>query len=161
MKTLNVDRELARLRKTGVKDLCEEYAALFGEQTRSRNKDWLVKRIVWRMQANAYGDLSERAKQRALELANDSDLRLQAPREPLPRTQTVVVESPASVRLPMPGTILTREYKGRQVAVTIRERGFEYEGELFRSLSAVANRINGTHVHGFLFFRLGKYVDPP
>jgi hypothetical protein len=37
---------------------------------------WLVKRIAWRMQALAEGDLSERARRRAAELANDADLRL-------------------------------------------------------------------------------------
>ncbi|MCA9095467.1 MAG: DUF2924 domain-containing protein [Planctomycetaceae bacterium] len=157
MKTLNVDRELARLRKTGVKDLCEEYANVFGEPTRSRNKDWLIKRIIWRMQANAFGDLSERAKQRALEIANDADLRLQAPRQPSPRAHQVAVMSPAPGRLPIPGTLLTREYKGKQIDVLVRDRGFEFEGELFRSLSAVAKKITGTHVNGYLFFRLGKY----
>jgi len=157
MKTLNVERELARLRKTGVKHLCEEYATLFGEETRSRNKDWLIKRIVWRIQANAYGDLSERARQRALELANDADLRLQAPRQLPPRTRGVQVESPAAARLPTPGTILTREYKGERLAVTVRDNGFEYEGEYFKSLSAVAKKITGSHVNGYLFFRLGKY----
>jgi len=157
MKTVNVERELARLRKTGVKDLCEEYATLFGEPTRSRNKDWLIKRMIWRLQANAYGDLSQRARQRALELANDADLRLQAPRQLPPRTQVVQVDSPASARLPTPGTILTRDYKGRRLSVTVREDGFEFEGDYFKSLSAVAQQITGTHVNGYLFFRLGKY----
>ena len=35
-------------------------------------QEWLVKKIIWRMQANAEGDLSERAKRRALELANEA-----------------------------------------------------------------------------------------
>ncbi|MBU6172356.1 MAG: DUF2924 domain-containing protein [Planctomycetes bacterium] len=58
-------------------------------------------------------------------------------------------------RLPPPGSMLHREYKGRQIRVLIVNNGFEYEGQLFKSLTAVANAITGSHVNGFQFFRLG------
>lgn len=73
---LNVDKELASLRRMSVGQLRVRYAEVFGEATRSRHKQWLIKRILWRMQALAEGDLSERARRRAVELANDADLRL-------------------------------------------------------------------------------------
>ena len=63
---LNVEKEHARLRKLGTKELRERYFEVHQEESRSGNKDWLIKRILWRMQANAEGDLSERAKRRAL-----------------------------------------------------------------------------------------------
>ena len=50
--------------------------------------------------------------------------------------------------------MLHREYKGRQIRVLIVNNGFEYEGQLFKSLTAVANAITGSHVTGFLFFRI-------
>ena len=56
--------------------LRDRYAELFGEETRANNKPWLVKRIAWRLQALAEGDLSERALQRAAALAIDADLRM-------------------------------------------------------------------------------------
>ena len=37
-------------------------------------------RIPWRIQANAWGGLSERARGRALEIADDADLRIPAPK---------------------------------------------------------------------------------
>ena len=77
---LNMAREVAALKRMTVKELRGRYVEVFGEATRSGNKDWLRKRIAWRMQANARGDLSERARQRAEELANDSDLRTNAPK---------------------------------------------------------------------------------
>ena len=49
--------------------------------------------------------------------------------------------------------MLHRDYKGRQIRVLIVNNGFEYEGQLFKSLTAVANAITGSHVTGFLFFR--------
>jgi hypothetical protein len=54
----------------------------------------------------------------------------------------------------MPGAILTREYKGETVQVTVRDHGFEYLGEVYRSLSAVAKAVTGSHWNGHYFFGL-------
>src|SRR5437763_1361393 len=48
------------------------YRELFGEESRSSNHAHLFRRIAWRLQAKAQGDLSERARKRALELAEDA-----------------------------------------------------------------------------------------
>ena len=76
----NIAKEVAALGRLTVKDLRTKHVEVFGEATRSGNKDWLRKRIAWRIQANASGDLSERARRRAEELANDADLRTTAPK---------------------------------------------------------------------------------
>ena len=60
-------------------------------------------------------------------------------------------------RLPVPGTVLCRPYKGKEVRVKVQAQGIEYEGNQYPSLSAVAKAITGSHTNGFLFFRLGKY----
>jgi hypothetical protein len=73
---LNVGKEVAALQRMTVKELREKYAEAFGEETNANNKVWLVKRIAWRIQALAEGDLSEHARRRAAELANDADLQL-------------------------------------------------------------------------------------
>ncbi len=75
---LNMTKEMTALRKMTVQQLKAKYAEVFGDETRTGNKAWLVKRIAWRMQANAEGGLSEQARKRALELANDSDVRTTA-----------------------------------------------------------------------------------
>jgi hypothetical protein len=79
--TNDVAKELAALPRMGLTALREKYAEVFGEGTASKNLPWLRRRIAWRIQANAEGDLSERAKARAAELARDADLRITAPRE--------------------------------------------------------------------------------
>lgn len=71
---LNVQKELAGLKKMTPAELRVRYAEVFGEGSRSGHKEWLIKRIIGRMQANEVGDLSERARRRAMELANDADL---------------------------------------------------------------------------------------
>ena len=156
---MNLDQELAALPRLTLADLRYRYAQVFGETTRVGNKAWLVKRIAWRLQALAEGDLSERARRRAAELAHDADLRLSPPR---PRSTVPVAapDRPARLpgkrndRLPPAGTILTRLYKGTTVHVRVLEQGFVYEGTIYPSLSAVAKAITGSHCSGHLFFHL-------
>ena len=159
---INVGKEVAGLERMTVGELRTKYAEVFGEATNAHHKQWLVRRIIWRMQALAGGELSERARQRAQELANDADLRVSAPkvttRTPIASTSraAATVGIPADRRLPMPGTIITREYKGQSLQVVVLKQGFEFEGESFKSLSAVAKAITGSHCNGYLFFRLIK-----
>jgi len=160
---MNVGKEIAVLKHMTVAELRARYADVFGEETRSHHKDFLVKRIAWRLQSQAEGDLSERARARAAELANDADIRMSPPRRAArPDGQPVAVGTlriSADKRLPMAGTVLTREYKGRTVIVTILPNGFEYEGKVHRSLSAVAKAVTGTHWNGYHFFNLLKGGD--
>ncbi|GMU35132.1 MAG: DUF2924 domain-containing protein [Planctomycetia bacterium] len=58
------------------------------------------------------------------------------------------------IRLPPPGSMLRRAYKGRDLIVTILESGFEFEGRRYRSLSAIAKVVTGAHWNGLLFFGL-------
>jgi hypothetical protein len=144
-------QELARLPRLGVADLRSRYAELFGETTRTGNKAWLVKRLAWRLQALAEGDLSERARQRAAELAHDADLRLSPPRTLATPAKPRV---PHGDHLPPPGTILCRPYKGEVLQVKVLRDGFAFEGKLYQTLSAVAKAITGSHCSGRRFFHL-------
>jgi Protein of unknown function (DUF2924) len=158
--------EMAALPRLRVSELRAKFAAVCGEPTPSHNKLWLVKRIAWRLQALAEGDLSERARQRAAQLVYDADLRLSPPRTDLapsdqaePPAPTLHV--PTDDRLPRPGTILTRRYKGRTLQVQVLDHGFRFEDQVYRSLSAVAKAVTGSHCSGHFFFRLTeKGTDP-
>jgi hypothetical protein len=164
MKT-SIAEQLEELRSMTVPELRGRYAEVFGEESRSRHKDWLRKRIAWRTQANAEGGLSERALRRVEELANDSDLRLVAPKAgDLLTGRTVIgrLTTPTrDRRLPTPGTILTREYRGRKLVVTVLPQGFEYEGTVYRSLTAVAKAITGSHWNGLHFFGIAGKGERP
>jgi hypothetical protein len=129
-----------------VGELRERYIDVFGEETRSQHKDFLRKRIAWRIQALAEGGLSERAKRRAEEIANDADLRIRTPRDPVKpglmevrqRSVTGRLLQLMDTRLPLPGTLLVREFQGRDIVVKVLDKGFEYDGRHFKSLSAIA-----------------------
>ena len=147
--SLNIAREIAALRRLSTRELRAKYAEVFGDEARTtNNRVWLVRRIAWRLQALAEGDLSERARQRAAELANDADIRLSPPR------LTTVPAHATRKRLPRPGTVLSRLYKGETLQVKVLEHGVSFDGTVYTSLSAVAKAITGSHCSGNLFFKL-------
>ena len=151
--SINVKAGLAALQHLSPKQLRAKYADVFGEASRSGNKDYLVKRIGWRIQLLAEGGLSERAKARAAELARDADIRVTVPRTTTPTTVTLPAP-PMNRRLPMPGAVLTHQYQGRLIQVTVLPKGFEWDGAVYRSLSAVAKAVTGSHWNGYGFFHL-------
>ncbi len=149
------------MRQLTTDELRKLYSEVFLEATNNRNKQWLIKRIAWRMQANAEGDLSERARQRAAELANDADLLMNPPGnrksktsvDASARTKTAIASIEHSDYFP-PGMELQRKYKGKHISVEVLDVGFSYNGEYFKSLTAVAQAITGKHWNGFHFFNL-------
>ena len=158
--TQSLAKQLAGLESMSMADLKRKYLELFGDETKTGNRTWLVRRIAWRLQANVYGGLSERARQRAAELANESDLRLSPPKVTASKggapTAVGTIRLDTESRTPLPGTILVRKYKGRDLQVKVLENGFEYQGDVYKSLSAVAKHITGSHCNGFLFFKLTR-----
>jgi len=159
---LNVGKMTSDLRRMTVTELRRKYAEVHGEQTRSYHKEYLIRRIAWRMQAVEEGDLAERTRrirERALDIANDADLRMRAPApgmstatKPTVHRVEKQLDVPIDDRLPMPGALLTRKYKGRTSEVRVLPNGFDYEGTIYRSLSAVARAVTGAHWNGYRFF---------
>jgi hypothetical protein len=145
-------------RKQSTQALRTKYQHLFGESPRSGHKDYLFRRIAWRLQANRYGDLSDEAREHALAIADDRDLRLRLREKGDPKKREshrrARVRRSTDLRLPLPGTILTRSYKGKILRVCVLPDGFRYQDRRFRSLSAVAEHITGTRWNGFVFFAL-------
>jgi hypothetical protein len=64
--------EIARLETMTITKVVEQFESLFGEKCRSRNKRYLIRRIAWRLQANAEDGRSERVMKRAAELVLNS-----------------------------------------------------------------------------------------
>ena len=163
---IDIASELANLAKMPPKQLRKKYAELYGEQSRSGNRQWLMRRCAWRLQSLVEGGISERARRRARELARDQDIRIIPPKgmamPPLARSADVVqkagkyVRHPHDTRLPMPGQQIKRVYKGHLYHVDVLDNGFAYDGQRYRSLTAVAHAITGGHWNGFKFFGLDE-----
>src|SRR5262245_39245807 len=175
---MNLADDIAALARQTVPELRQRYAALFGEATFARHKTWLVKRIAWRLQAVAEGELSERARQRALQLANDADLRLSPPKPAgSPRNRRPRGPRPTKSLPPRRCPMARRCRRNRRRATQTRRcpppavsspvstkaaawrspswpAASPMTGTVYRSLSAVAKAITGAHCSGYLFFRL-------
>jgi hypothetical protein len=157
-----IREEIESLRHLSTAQLKDKYSDVFGEASRSNHKQFLFRRIAWRIQANAWGGLSERARRRALEIADDADLRIRAPknflRQAIDETRTVDARLKPSLdpRLPLPGTPLIRRYQGKDIIVHVRsDGGFECDGRIYKSLSKAVTDATGTRWNGFAFYNLG------
>jgi len=157
-------RSIEELTGLKIPALKKRYRELFGEESKSSNKQFLFRRIAFRLQANAEGDLSERARRRIGDIADDRDLRIRAPKEFVARPDfgSPVIDRkgpPKDYRLPGPGALLTRRLGDRQIVVKVLSDGFEYESRRYRSLSAIAREVTGTRWNGLLFFGLAERRD--
>ena len=155
-----LQRELCNLELMKIGQLKKRFEHLFGEPCHSCNKIYLVRRIAWRLQANAEGGLSERAKRRIEELADDAEIRLTPPKNTQPKVSIVGTKPPnlstgRDKRLPAPGNCIQRVYKGKIIQVIVLADGFEFDSHKYKTLSAIAKSITGSHVNGFHFFHLG------
>lgn len=157
MSETNIRKELASLERMSAGQLRDKYRELFGDESRSGNRQWLYRRCAWRIQAIAQGGLSERARKLAMAIADDGDVRFIPPSQAVPDADTLRQTRPTDIkpdsRLPIAHTVLTRPYKGRLYTITVLPNGFEYDGEIYRSLTGVAHAITGCHWNGYHFFR--------
>src|SRR5438094_2078691 len=123
-----VRTEIENLRKERTKALKARYRELFGEESHSSNHAYLFRRIAWRLQALAEGDLSKRVRERAEELAVDVDIRLRAPRQFWGELAQTGQTTSRDNRLPPAGTVLTRDFQGRSIRAKVLADGLQYEG---------------------------------
>jgi len=182
-----IQERLAVLDTLTVAQLREEYQRVFGEPTRSQNKAHIKKKIAWKIQEQAEGGLSERALDRIEELAADAPARWRQPSQksngkpgngqtahaipvvaaptveaaPSPSSPTPTSTKPRDPRLPEPGTVIHKEHKGVVHEITVLEDGFEYAGQRYRSLSAIAKVVTGTTWNGYLWAGLTTRKPKP
>ena len=75
VETSEVQRELVRIDDMTVQQLRDRYREVFDEDTRSRNRQYLIKKLKWRIQELAEGGLSELARRKIAELARNAPIR--------------------------------------------------------------------------------------
>ena len=144
-----MDQEIAELRAMRVPELVERYAAVFGKPPRCKQPTWLWRKIAWKIQEQRYGGLSATAKARLEELIAEIDL-------PLGNGSLPARKQIKRIGSTVPGTTVTRVWKGREIRATAVEGGFEFEGAVYRSLSAIAKAVTKSHWNGRYFFGLTR-----
>jgi len=160
--TPSIAAQVVALTHLNINELREKWREVFGEETVQRHRQYLIRRIAWGLQRQHYGhELSDEAKVRLDELQQqfrDSppETWFRGARHNRPTTKTTPVRD---AKAPKVGTTLVRDYKGTRITVTAVEGGFMYNNEFFKSLSAVARAITGSHMSGVAFFKPKK--EPP
>ena len=144
--------QILALKEASLPELQKKYSEVFdGKKAPSNNKAYLWQRIAYRIQELEYGSLPEKALDKVKEIAEEYDpinnkvLRPDASKRRKPWRDG---------RLPVPGTIINKIYKGKDILVKVLDIGFEYDGKVYKTLKAIAKEITGSHWNGFLFFSL-------
>jgi hypothetical protein len=149
--------QIMALKTASQAELREKYAELHeGKQAPTTNKTYLWRRIAYRLQEIEYGGLSEDAQARLSSLIQEYDpINNKGFRPENPTTRGGQVKQILrDRRLPIPGSTITKDYKGVKVAVKVLEKGFEYRGKKYASLSIIAREVTGAHWNGYKFFNL-------
>lgn len=142
---------LAQIQSLTTGQLRAEFQRLSGRPTGSWNRDWLRRKVSWLIQAAA------RQSSDGVELLTLAQEVRDVPRSPVLTAPIQVLPGRGirDPRLPRPGSVLLREYRGLRLTVRVLENGrFEWNGTAYSSLSAVAKAISGQHWNGRLFFGL-------
>jgi len=149
--------KVVALQRFSLAELRQQHNQLFpNEKSAPANKSYLKRRIAYRLQELAFGGLSDQAQGRLQELIQQYDPINRKPPEtpPPPQAGSPKPRPLRDRRLPIPGTILTKVYKGVEFQVKALPKGFEFQGKTYRSLTAIAKIITGMHWNGYLFFGL-------
>ena len=159
-KNLNIEEVGKALAELSTLELKERFAKAYGFTTQSRNRSHIIHRLLWTAQRDAAGDISDAARKKALAIEDDRDVRERFPRSPIPLQQPqqenkVTLSFSPTPQL-LPGTVLHRTFKGKEIRLLVLEEGFEWEGKHFTSLSAAATHIAGSRWNGWAFFGLKK-----
>ena len=133
---------LAALKTTSTPALKQQWRELFGTEPPPYNRRFLESRFAYRIQELAYGGLKPETLARLEALGEQLD------------GGKVTVRRMRGDDKPIAGTQLIREYQGVEHVVTVTRAGYEYRGQPYQSLSAIARAITGTRWNGRVFFGL-------
>ncbi|NLN76240.1 MAG: DUF2924 domain-containing protein [Armatimonadetes bacterium] len=145
----SVLKQIADLRNLSYDELVQLWRTLYGSEPPAYNRQFIVKRLAYRIQEIAYGGLSEEAHRRM-----DDVLKRHGYDENGMPVKSSKRRDGRLKDAPVIGSRLIREWNGRRYEVTALHNGFEFEGRKYKSLSAIAKAITGTHWNGRAFFGL-------
>ena len=154
--------DLNRLTRMRPHELQRLHLKIFGCDAPSGNSEQARRRIAWHVQSEKEGGLPESARSHALAIAREAGLRIRARtgakrrNGDLPHATVTGIVSDHDPRFPMPGSVIVKEYRDRALMVQVLDTGFEFEGQRFGSLSAIAKAVTGTKWNGLVFFGLAK-----
>lgn len=138
----NVIAELAALKTMNAIELRDKWKKLMDGDPPTMNRIYLESRLAHRIQTLTYGGISRETERRLQQLREN--LATGAPLKPRDKGRPPI------------GAVLVREHGGTEHRVKVLKDGFEYNGRVWKSLTAVASHIAGVHWNGPMFFGLRR-----
>ena len=148
----SITTELNEIRRMTVPQLVAKYRKVFGKEPRVRHREHLQRKISWEVQRQRLGGLSDAAQRKLDELIGELDL----PFDKDKKAVTAALQRTRKPNEPAVGTVLTRTWRGQDIHVHVVDNGYEWDGVVYKSLSATARAVTGTRWNGRLFFGLSQ-----
>lgn len=141
-------KQIDELNRMSMDQLRKRWADLLGTDPGRLGRNYLIRRLAYRIQELAFGGLSRDARRELSAIANGT-----------PPKVVAQARKRRKMRL-APGTRLLREWHGERYEVIVKEDGFLYDSKRYKSLTAVARAITGSRWGGNRFFGLTPRRKP-
>jgi len=139
-----VERQIAGLAHRSTQDLRVVWRQLHRTgPPLGLSRDLMIRALAYQLQEQSYGGVGRALRRRLQSLAG------------APEKATMGVDLGLVLKA---GTTLVRQWRGYTHTVLVHTDGFEHEGQLYRSLTAIAERITEAHWSGPRFFGLTRRV---
>jgi hypothetical protein len=157
--TTEILTEIMALKSASINELQLKYRELFHDQIADsgNNRVWLWRKIAYKLQELNAGSLSATAKQKISDLIDKYDPinnKLLRPQVVSAGQNVVAIPLLRDKRLPIPGTMIQKRYKGQDILVKVLEKGFEYNHKYYKTLTSLTYEITGSHWNGYSFFNI-------
>ena len=143
-----IEAEIAALTDRDMSELRKTWRRLYRSEPPARlSRDLLTRAIAYKLQERVHGGLNKTTKRKIAKLAQSLETDGHVTLDPGIRLKT--------------GARLVREWRGVAHSVIVLDKGFDYDGRRYRSLSKIAREITGAHWSGPRFFGLGRAPGAP
>ena len=134
---LNIIKQIIALQSMNENSLLSMWDKFFDYKPEVSSRQHMISKIAYKIQELAYGGVDPATEEKIREQARKTPLKNQKKKKKFQ---------------PQIGTKIVKEYHDKTYEVLVVDGGFAYEGDVFKSLSAIANKITGTKWNGLKFF---------
>ena len=133
---LSIIKQIIALQSMNEDSLLSMWDKFFDYKPEVSSRQHIISKIAYKIQELVYGGVDPATEEKIREQAKNTSLRSKKKKKFQPQI----------------GTKIVKEYHEKTYEVLVVDDGFAYEGEVFKSLSAIANKITGTKWNGLKFF---------
>lgn len=138
---LTIIKQITKLQSMTAQELDNVWRTMFDHEPEVNSRKYIIGKIAYRIQELAYGALATETEDKIKACAKETQR----------KSLASITKNPKKFR-PAIGTIIAKKYHNKIHEVMVVNDGFSYGGSVYKSLSAIANKITGTKWNGLKFF---------